>query len=271
MDLCHLKNSELVPKIRPIVLRGNVENQDSGSRRKKSTSCFTDGQLSFEECWIKEETPEIQTSSCTSRWYCEWRFTLLCNINGAKFVSVTNDDRESSGRYWQTTWMRRTNKRRNKRSHPSQNWKTLQNDWNFPNLNVPTLGHLYIGKLIRKNLIEFLDICLRLPRHKMPKSWHNSEEPMNSLERNIGGHPFARFPWQRQFGKMGEKQQLGNVLSCIVSEVYSCLCTWATSKLLGKHYLEHVWNRLMKHVDLEKPTSFIGQVFFFTGMKWWHM
>ena len=59
----------------------------------------------------------------------------------------------------------------------------------------------------------------------------------------------------------GRKHQPGNACLCIVSKVSSCLCSWTTSTWVGK---SRIWNLcgkdLMKHVDLEKPTSFLDQV-----------
>ena len=38
---------------------------------RKSSFCFTDGHLSPEKCCIGGETPKIQRSNCTPRWYCK--------------------------------------------------------------------------------------------------------------------------------------------------------------------------------------------------------
>ena len=33
------------------------------------------------------------------------------------------------------------------------------------------------------------DVWIRLPRHKWPKSWANTEDPVVFFERNLRGHP----------------------------------------------------------------------------------
>ena len=45
-------------------------------------------------------------------------------------------------------------------------------------------------------------IWIRLPRHKWPKSWSNIECFVVLLERNLYGHPFAGFLWERHFVKV---------------------------------------------------------------------
>ena len=123
-------------------------------------------------------------------------------------------------------------------------------------------------KLLKLPESECPDIWIRLPWHKWPKSWHNIEERVVSFERTLYGRPLAGLLGERQFersssGKMDwRKYQPGNACLCIASQVYFCPCTWMTSKCLGKKLdLESMWERLMKHVDLEKPTTFLDQAY----------
>ena len=46
---------------------------------------------------------------------------------------------------------------------------------------------------------ECLDVWIRLPRHKWPKSWSNIEDTVVSLERNWYGHPLAGLLWEKHF------------------------------------------------------------------------
>ena len=46
---------------------------------------------------------------------------------------------------------------------------------------------------------ECPDTWIRLPRHKWPESWSNTEEPVVPVERNLSGHPLASLLWERQF------------------------------------------------------------------------
>ena len=55
-------------------------------------------------------------------------------------------------------------------------------------------------KLLKKNQkSECPDICIRLPRHKWPKSWSSMEDPVVPLKRNLYGHPLAGLLRERQF------------------------------------------------------------------------
>ena len=63
-----------------------------------------------------------------------------------------------------------------------------------------------------------LDVWIRLPRHKWPKSWSWSsmEDPVVPHERNLYRHPLARLLCERQFEKVllepvGKKIQIGTV------------------------------------------------------------
>ena len=86
---------------------------------------------------------------------------------------------------------------------------------------------------------------IRLPRHKWPKSFHNIEEPVVSLERNLYGRSLVGLSWERQFersssGKwLGESTNLGMLGLCIASKVYFCLCTSTTAKCFGEIT---IWN-----------------------------
>ena len=42
---------------------------------------------------------------------------------------------------------------------------------------------------------------IRLPRHKWPKTWSGTEDPVVPLERNLYGHPLAGLLWERLFEK----------------------------------------------------------------------
>ena len=81
---------------------------------------------------------------------------------------------------------------------------------------------------------ECLDIWIRLPRHKWPKSWSSIEDPVVPLERNLCGHPLAGLLWERQFEKIllkhgWEKIPNWECLSLhIVKKDYSYLCMWMT-------------------------------------------
>ena len=72
-------------------------------------------------------------------------------------------------------------------------------------------------KLLKIPKSECLDIWIRLPRHKWPKSWSSMEDPVVPLERNLYGHPLAGLLWERQLenpvaARLGEGSQLGMLI-----------------------------------------------------------
>ena len=52
------------------------------------------------------------------------------------------------------------------------------------------------SRLLRIPMPECLDIWIRLPKHKWPKSWSNIEHPVVPFERNLSGHPLAGLLWE---------------------------------------------------------------------------
>ena len=55
---------------------------------------------------------------------------------------------------------------------------------------------------------------------------------------------------------MGDSTQLGTACLCIVSEgLLSVRVRGRHNMTLEKHDMESMWQRLTKHVDLEKPTA----------------
>ena len=59
-----------------------------------------------------------------------------------------------------------------------------------------------VPKLLKIPKSECPDIWIRLPRHKLPKSWSSMEDPVVPLERNMYGHPLAGLLWERQLEKI---------------------------------------------------------------------
>ena len=57
-------------------------------------------------------------------------------------------------------------------------------------------------KLLKIPKSECPNIWIRLPRHKLPKSWSSMEDPVVPLERNLYGHPLPGLLWERQFEKI---------------------------------------------------------------------
>ena len=91
---------------------------------------------------------------------------------------------------------------------------------------------------------ECPDMRIRLPRHKWPTSWWNIEEPVVLLDRNLYGHPLAGLQRERQFEKVLLENEWEEVPN------WDCLFV-----------IDQMWQKLMKHVDLGEPTSFLDYVY----------
>ena len=57
-------------------------------------------------------------------------------------------------------------------------------------------------KLLKIPKSKCLDVWVRLPRHKWPKSWSNVEDPAFPRRRNLYGNPLAGLLCERQFEKV---------------------------------------------------------------------
>ena len=54
-------------------------------------------------------------------------------------------------------------------------------------------------RLLKIPKSECPDEWIRLPRHKLPKSWSNNEDLVVLLERNLYVHPLVGHLWERLF------------------------------------------------------------------------
>ena len=127
---------------------------------RKSSFRIIGGHLSSEDCCIRQGTLEVQRSSCTSWWHCERRFRLLCRVHRTRFISITSDGSKKSWMSFKATRLRRTSSGRSICLHSSQ------------------VGDA--PKMLKIPKSECPDIWIRLPRHKMAKSWSIKEKPSRS-------------------------------------------------------------------------------------------
>ena len=117
--------------------------------------------------------------------------------------------------------------------------------------------------LLRIPKSECPDIWIRLPRHKWPKSWSSSEDPVVLLERNLYGHPLAGLLWERQFVKILLKygwEKVSNLECLFVHRETGLFFSVYVDdiKLAGKKQnINPLWKVLSKEVDLGEPTSFL--------------
>ena len=81
---------------------------------------------------------------------------------------------------------------------------------------------------------ECPDICIRLPRHKWPKSWSSMEDPVVLLERNLYGHPLAGLSWERQFEKIPLKHSWEKIPN------WECLFVHREKRLFLSVYVDDI-------------------------------
>ena len=75
-------------------------------------------------------------------------------------------------------------------------------------------------KLFKIPKTECPDIWIRLPRHKLPKSWSSIEDPVVPLERNLYGHPLEGLLWEEAIWENPIEVRLGKSF-----QLGMCLCT----------------------------------------------
>ena len=93
------------------VTKFNSKKEGSLKTHKKGTDCYIDGILSPQELEVGAAVPKV--ASCSE---------VMVREAGSS-ASLRN----RSGRYYQTSWMRRTSKRRSIRLHPGQNERHSNN------------------------------------------------------------------------------------------------------------------------------------------------
>ena len=117
-----------------------------------------------------------------------------------------------------------------------------------------------VPELLKNPKSECPDVCIRLPKHKWPKSLSCMEDPVVPLERNLYGHPLAGVLWERQFEKVLLEHGCKKVLN------WECLFVNRARGLFYFVYVDDIklagkkqnicptWKILMKDVDMGEPT-----------------
>ena len=92
------------------------------------------------------------------------------------------------------------------------------------------------------------------------------EDPVVPLERNLHGHPLAGLLWERQFEKLflefeWERVPIWRMLFVHRKPQLFFRYMWTILKMAWKKAeCGFMWKKLMKHVDLDQPTSFLDDV-----------
>ena len=122
-------------------------------------------------------------------------------------------------------------------------------------------------KLLRSPKSECLDVWIRLPKHKWPKSWEYIEDLVVPLERNLYGRPLAGLMWERQFEKALMElgwDEVPNWECLFVHRKHKIFLSVHVNdiKMGGKtQNLALMCKKLMKDVDIGEPTSFLDHVY----------
>ena len=90
---------------------------------------------------------------------------------------------------------------------------------------------------------------------------------MVPLERNVYGHPLAGLLWKRHFEEVPLELGWETVPNCESLFVqrrqgfFLSVCVDDIDMAGQKQNMAPMWKKLMKHVDLDEPTSFLDHVY----------
>ena len=205
-----------------------------GTKQEKKKVHFAtpmDGHLSFEECRVGNQiTKNTKDESCSD---------MVKDDSGA--YTVFTEQGSSASQMTAAKVMdviarlpglRRTSRRRSISLHPVK----ME--------DAP--------RLLKIPKSECPDIWIRLPRHKVPKSWSDIEDPVVN-DRNLCGH-FLPLVERQGIGLDGENS----------TELEILLVHRKQGFKIGIRGHQNVWNmkapmwkKLMELVDLDEPTSFL--------------
>ena len=109
------------------------------------------------------------------------------------------------------------------------------------------------------------DIWIRIPKHKLRKSWPSMEDTVVLLVQNPYGHPLAGLLWERQFGKVPLEHGWEKVPD------WECQFVNRERRLLLSVYVDGIKptgkkenidpTRNVLIVDLDETTSFLNLVY----------
>ena len=157
-------------------IRGDRGSKDEG---RKSSFCFTDGHVPFEECRIGDKAPKyrgrvvlrgdiVKDDSGSYAVFTE-QGSSASQMTAAKVMDIISRLPGCAGQAADAV--------------SAHTQVKMEED----------------PKLLKIPKSECPDIWIRLPRHQWPKSWSSMEDPVFPCERNLYGHPFAGLLLERQF------------------------------------------------------------------------
>ena len=180
---------------------------------QKSSFCFTDGHLSFEECRVGDKAPKIQRSSCTPRRHCKRWFWILCSIYRTRIISITNDGSKSHGYHLQTAGLRRTSIWRSICLYPGKNGGCTQI------IENPRIG--MFRHLDSSTTTQMAKIMVQYGRPSR-SSW------TESVRSSFGRTVMEKAIWENpSAARLGEGFQLGMLIRTPWKRViHICVCGW---------------------------------------------
>ena len=150
--------------------------------------CYIDGHQSSQECGIRTKVPEVQRTSRDKGWV-----VLRGDVvkDGKGSCAAFTEQGSSASQMTAARGMdiiARPPGGAGPAAHAVSSYTQVTME------EAP--------KLLEIPKSECPDIWIRLPRHKWPKPWSSTEDPVVPLERNLYGHPLAGLLWERQFEKI---------------------------------------------------------------------
>ena len=147
---------------------------------KKSSFCVIDGSLSSQEFGVGTTISKIQRPSCAPRWQCQRWFRIVCIIDWAGIIGITNDSCKSNGCHSKATRMRRTSSRR------SISWNP--------------------GHSGRCTIVTSLFLCLKLWKFLQQKQrWTRNGKNWRKFRRGTWRKSEVREKWSMKRGRKAQK------------------------------------------------------------------
>ena len=215
------------------VTKFNIKKEGSLKRHKKRKGVSTLPHWSIyvtsrTRSWSRS-SQDTKVASCSEVMVRKTTPDLTLYVCRVGFVSITNDCRNRSGRYCQTTWMRRTSKRRSIRLHPGQNERRS---------NTVGTSCVWVSRYLGTSAT--MQMAIRMAEH-----WRTNrafgQDFIRTCCRSDMGKTIREFLLQYGWVKVPH----GNVCSFIVNKDYSHPCAWTTSRWQERNTIwsqcGHIW------------------------------
>ena len=276
MDICHIKNAELEPKLQKykgrVVL---IVKDDSGAYAVFPEQGSSASQMTAAKVMdVIARLPGCagQAADAVSA------YTQVKLEDAPKLLKIPKSDCPDvwirlPRHKWPKSWSRMEDPvvplERNLYGHPlaGQSWERhfekilLRHGWE----KVSKWECLFVSKFPKS---ECPDVWLRLPRHKWPKScenWRSRGTSWTKLVRSSFCRIAVGKTIRRSFIRtsIGENSEFGMYVRSSETRVLLIGIRVNDIKMAGKKQnMAPMWKKLMKNVDIDEPTSFLDRVYF---------